>query len=918
MNLTALNWTMVRFLTPIPARRRIPLALLTVLAPYFICLPLDTASTKTMGHQNQADNRDRVALLDFKLKVQHDPYGIMKTWNDSQHFCRWEGIQCGRKHKRVTSITLNDRGLSGFLSPFLGNLSFLRVLNLGNNTFQGEIPPQFGQLFRLQILNLSRNSLEGQIPANLSRCSNLVRLLLSTNKLVGKIPPEFGSLHNLEILAILANNLTGAIPPSIGNLTFLSTLAIIDNHLEGNIPEAFGQLRNLRVIGLGGNKLYGAIPPLIYNLSQLKTLSVPANQLHGSLPLALGLMLPHLQYLMLSDNQFTGLLPASLTNASDLIVIDIGNNRFNGKIAVDFEGHPNLISLFASHNNFGSGEEDGMHFLSTMINCSKLVAVDLMYNQLKGVLPNNIGNMSRFFRILSLGDNHIYGGIPSAVGNLISLDNLILQRNQLTGTIPSTIGNLQRLQLLSLVSNKLSGKIPESLGNLSLMNKLYLGDNMLDGTIPPSLGNCQGLLSLELSRNKLTGSIPKEIFGISSLSIYLDLSNNHLSGTIPLEVGNLKNLAEFDGSENHLSGELPETFGSCSSLESLSLAGNFFQGSIPKFLSSIRGIQILDLSNNNFSGEIPQFLEKLSIMTLNLSFNDLVGEVPTQGVFGNASAISVVGNTRLCGGILELQLPKCHIRESKKHKKPLRIIIPVVTTAILSIGVILISIFRKSLLKKSSSKPRLSGRLLLNVNYRQLFQATNGFSPENLIGVGSFGFVYKGTLSEEGNLPVAVKVFNLLHHGAFKSFSAECEALRNLRHRNVVKIITSCSSLDFQGNEFKALIYEFMPNGSLENWLHSTEEDQQNKFQKPNLLQRINIAIDVACALDYVHHHCHGQIVHCDLKPSNILLDDDLIAHVGDFGLAKFLNSSGDLQESSSAGIRGTIGYVAPGKKEHL
>ncbi|KAL3526522.1 hypothetical protein ACH5RR_011178 [Cinchona calisaya] len=228
---------MVRFLISIVATRSISIVLL-ILVLYSKSLPVDTASTKTtMGSQKAADDRDRVALLDFKLKVQHDHYGIMNSWNDSHHFCRWEGIQCGHRHKRVTGINLNGRGLFGFLSPFLGNLSFLRALDLGSNNFQGEIPPQFGQLFRLQMLNLSSNSLEGEIPPNLSRCSSLVYLYLSANKLVGRIPTEFGSLHNLETPAILTGNLTGTIPPSIGNLTSLSRLVVVDNHLEGNIPE---------------------------------------------------------------------------------------------------------------------------------------------------------------------------------------------------------------------------------------------------------------------------------------------------------------------------------------------------------------------------------------------------------------------------------------------------------------------------------------------------------------------------------------------------------------------------------------------------------------------------------------------------------------------------------------------------------
>ncbi|XP_071922955.1 uncharacterized protein [Coffea arabica] len=910
---------MARFLISIPETKRIYLALaLLTLEVHAKGLPLSMASTKTMDRK-EADHHDHVALLDFKSKIQHDPYGIMNSWNDSHHFCSWEGVECGRRHRRVTSIDLQGRGLVGFLSPFLGNLSFLRALMLRNNTFQGGIPPQFGNLFRLRELNLSWDSLEGEIPGNLSRCSKLVHLDLSYNNLVGRIPPEFGSLRNLESLVIQNNSLTGNIPPSMGNFTSLSLLSAAANHLEGNIPESLGQLKTLKGIGFGGNRLNGDIPVSVYNLSQLEVLSLPSNQLHGTLPSALGLMLPRLEYLQLRDNQFWGVLPASLSNASELGWIDIGHNGFSGRIAVDFGGLQNFISLLAANNNFGSGEVlDGLQFLSTMTNCSQLVAISLQDNQIKGVLPNSIGNLSsRFLDYMSLGGNQIYGGIPSTLGNLIGLETLYLESNQLTGTVPSTIGYLQKLQRLALISNKLSGEIPESVGNLSLLNELYLDDNNLEGSIPPALGNCKQLLLLGLSQNNLSGTIPKEIFGISSLSISLNLSQNSLSGTIPSEVGTLKNLAGLDLSENHLSGEIPGTFGGCSSLEILSLAGNSFQGSFPEFISSLRSVQILDLSSNNFSGQIPQYMASISIKTLNLSFNDFSGEVPRQGIFGNASAVSVVGNRRLCGGIPELQLPKCHPPgESKKNMKPLRFIIPVViTSSFLVIVVTSISIFRLRSFKRRRTQPKLPnflGRLFLRVSYRQLVQATNGFSAENLIGAGSSGSVYKGVLTEGGNLSVAIKVFNLQHHGAFKSFIAECDAMRNIRHRNLVKIISSSSGLDFQGNDFKAVIYEFMPNGSLETWLHRADEHQQHIFPIPNLLQRINVAIDVACAVDYLHHHCHKQIVHCDLKPSNILLDSDLTAHVGDLGLAKYVHSAPNLQETSSAGIRGTIGYVAP------
>ncbi|THG04171.1 hypothetical protein TEA_015512 [Camellia sinensis var. sinensis] len=105
-----------------------------------------------------------------------------------------------------------------------------------------------------------------------------------------------------------------------------------------------------------------------------------------------------------------------------------------------------------------------------------------------------------------------------------------------------------------------------------------------------------------------------------------------------------------------------------------------------------------------------------------------------------------------------------------------------------------------------------------------------------------------------------------------------------------------------------------MPNGSLKKWLHSSSEtdNREGKQQRLNLLQRINIAIDLACALDFLHHHCQTLIIHCDLKPRNVLLDHDLAAHFGDFGLARFHTKLSNPNHSSSIGIRGTVGYAAP------
>ncbi|PPD86546.1 hypothetical protein GOBAR_DD16500 [Gossypium barbadense] len=177
--------------------------------------------------------------------------------------------------------------------------------------------------------------------------------------------------------------------------------------------------------------------------------------------------------------------------------------------------------------------------------------------------------------------------------------------------------------------------------------------------------------------------------------------------------------------------------------------------------------------------------------------------------------------------------------------------------------------------------------LVLQLSYQSIVRATGGFSMQNLDGSGSCGSVCKGVLEASGAV-IAVKVLNLLNRGASRSFLAECEALKNIRHRNLVKVLTAISGVNYQGNDFKALIYEFMENGSLEGWLHPLiGMNEPETARNLNFFQRVSVAIDVAHALEYLHHHCEEPIIHCDLKPSNILLDDSL-------------------------GLRGTIGYAPP------
>uniref|UniRef100_A0A2C9VEP1 non-specific serine/threonine protein kinase n=1 Tax=Manihot esculenta TaxID=3983 RepID=A0A2C9VEP1_MANES len=808
----------------------------------------------------RGNETDILALLDFKNLITQDPLRVMSSWNDSVHFCNWIGVSCSSSNDRVITLNLNSKRLAGSIPHSIGNLTHLTGINLINNSFFGELPQEMGRLWRLQHLNLTYNSFVGKIPSNLTHCKELTVIGASGNNLVGEIPEQLSSLSKLVVFAFGENKLTGKIPTWIGNFSSLFTLVLALNNFVGNIPNELGRLSSL-----GFFQLYG--------------------------------------------NYLSGVIPVSLSNASELQVLDFAQNSLTGNIPSNLKNLQNLYKLNFDENNLGHREIDDLNFLSSLANCTSLEVLGLAQNHYAGELPSSIGNLSTNLQIFTIGRNLIHGSIPVGIENLVNLYTLGLEGNHLSGNVPSAIGKLQNLGALHLNLNRFSGSIPPFIGNLTRLTRLFMEENRFEGSIPDSLGNCKNLQNLNLSSNNLNGSIPKQVIGLSSLSISVVMSNNSLTGSIPSEVGNLRNLVELDLSQNKLFGEIPSSLGSCASLERLHLEGNKLGGTIPESLKDLRGIKELDLSSNNMSGEIPEFLSKLrDLKYLNLSFNDFEGEVSGEGIFSNASAVSIIGNDKLCGGIPDLHLPSC---SKKKKEKPLnlKVIISVTIAVVFAIAILCyVVIFCMTNSKAPPSEDKHVG-----MSYSEIVKSTNGFSAENLIGSGSFGSVYKGTLSDDGKM-VAIKVMNLQQRGASKSFIDECDALRSIRHRNLLRIITACSTIDHQGNDFKCLVFEFMANGSLDKWLHP-RADEQDQTKRLSFIQRLNIAIDIASALDYLHHYCETPIVHCDLKPSNVLLDEDMTAHVGDFGLATFLLESSNnpsKSEAISVVLKGSIGYIPP------
>jgi len=861
---------------------------------------------------------DRLSLLDFKKAIILDPQRALISWNESTHYCHWEGVLCTMKSPlRVVSLDLTNQGLLGPISPSLGHLTFLTNLSLSNNRFTGQIPQSLGHLHHLQRLYMSNNTLEGIMP-NFANCSNLKALWLNGNNLDGQFP---GLPPRLQELNLALNNLTGTIPSSIPNITTLLTFNCMFNNINGNIPNEFAKFPSLRTLLVSRNQLSGRFPQAILNISTLIALGLTGNHLSSEVPYDLGSSLPNLQSLKLAGNYFQGRIPPTLSNASNLNVIDISANNFTGVVPGSLGKLTQLSMLNLEFNELQANSKQDWEFLNNLANCTKLQALSLAFNQLEGQVPSSLGNLSVQLQRLYLGNNQLSGGFPTGIENLPNLIVLGLGKDQFTGMVPEWLGTLKSLQGIDLARNKFSGPIPSSLSNMSQLALLFLDSNQFDGQIPSSFRNLGLLEILSISNNHLHGIVPMEIFTIPTIQ-QLDLAFNKLDGQVPTEVGNARQLIYLNLSSNKLYGDIPKTLGNCESLEEIKLDRNLFSGSIPTSLGNIRSLKVLNLSHNNLTGSIPMSLGNLQLFEqVDLSFNHLKGEVPTKGIFQNATAARIDGNPGLCGGALEFHLLACSVMplSSSGHKKylALKVSIPLVSMMSLAMIIFGLLLFRQKQNRVSISLPSFESKFP-KVSYSDLARATEGFSASNLIGKGRYSSVYQGNLFQ-GRTVVAIKHFSLETKGAHKSFITECNALRNVRHRNLVPILTTCSTIDYKGNDFKALVYEFMPRGDLHALLYSLNRDEANTSSpsRIKLAQRLSIVVDVADALEYLHHNNQGTIVHCDLKPSNILLDDNMTARIGDFGLARFKIDSiasplGDSMSTSSVAIRGTIGYVAP------
>ncbi|THG22072.1 hypothetical protein TEA_027916 [Camellia sinensis var. sinensis] len=481
-------------------------------------------------------------------------------------------------------LDLSNVGFSGAIPYQLGNLTMMRYLDLSWNHFGGiRIPSFIGSIGSLRYLNLSHAEFSGAIPHQLGNLTMIRYLYLNWNQLFQGIFPEtetelrlhgdnlhwVSGLRSLQYLDMSWANLSKA----VDWLEVTSTLpSLVELHLRGcdlkySSPSTTINFTSLHILDLSGNNFASFIPKWIFSLNLV---SLDISSCYGPIPNGIQNM-TSLKMFYAAGNNLNSSLPKGLFSLKDLLVLDLGYNKFQGPISIGLLNMTSLRDLDLSYNFFTS-LPNGL--LSSL---SRLELVILKGNLLHGVNSGAIGNVTSLIS-LDLSNNFFTSLRNGLLSSLSRLESVILSGNLLHGVNSGAIGNVTSLISLDL-SNNFFTSLPNGLFRLSRLESVILAHNLLQGVISGAIGNLTSLISLDMSYNQLEGNIPRSLGKLCKLKT-IDLSYNKLGGDIT---------------------ELFRSFSHCilCGLESMSLANNYLGGQFSNELDQFKNLTYLSLKNNS-------------------------------------------------------------------------------------------------------------------------------------------------------------------------------------------------------------------------------------------------------------------------------------------------------------------------------
>ncbi|KAG6531599.1 hypothetical protein ZIOFF_005414 [Zingiber officinale] len=610
-----------------------------------------------------------------------------------------------------------------------------------------------------------------------------------------------------------------------------------------------------------------------------------------------------------------GSLPADFNKLSMLENIGLQGNQLQGPLPT-FRGLSRLRFAFLGSNQFDSIPAD------FFVGLDSLQEISLDNNPLNKkstgwILPPDLANSAMLVN-LSLSNCNVIGPLPDFLGDMHSLSLLRLSSNSLTGKIPASFSDLP-LHTLWLDNNKLVGEVPFDLANSPKLQSLHLGNNDFMGPIPNV-----SFVDFTYSGNSFCQSVPGAPCPpeVSALLDFLDgvgypqnllvsWSTNNSCTALGITCSGGK-VSVINLPNYHLNGTISPSLGNLDALSQIFLQGNNLTGTIPSSLTKLKSLKLLNLSSNSISPPFPEFS---SAVTVILDANKSSVTPGSSGGSSSSRSKTLVIVVPIIAAILVTVIVILFLFYSKKWKKyssPPFSLVPHPRDSPDPHGLIKIAtannadnraadreLFRINNSDDTDAHLIEAGNLVISIQV--LRAATRNFAPENVLGRGGFGIVYKGELHDGKMIAVKRTESSVVSNKAWDEFKAEIAVLSRVRHRHLVSIL----GYSAEENEM-LLVYEYMPQGALSKHLFHWKKE---RLEPLTWKKRLNIALDIARGLEYLHRFANQCFIHRDFKSSNILLSDDYRAKISDFGLAKL---APDEKHSLATKLAGTFGYLAP------